>query len=343
MAPEVIEAWQQAAQQFVDITELQTVIGQRIADLLDVPAAMVAGGAAHALMLGVAASITSRDADFPRQLPGNEPPWEVLRQTSHRDLYDRQVATCGVRIVDVDSAADVAAAVSDRTVMMMAYNLYEPESFIPHAQWLGLAKQYALPTLLDAAADTPPIENLSKYVRMGYDMVAFSGGKAIRGPQDSGLLLGQPRYIELAKQNASPLEGTIGRVAKVSKEDMVALWRAIELFLAEGDSIADRCQEQLELIERTLLVVPAIACQFITPAPANCFPHLCLRWDEQRLGISANELAAALRQGDPPIATGRVHGTGDDGLLISAVNLQMGEEQIVVDRIVAVFESLNSR
>ena len=335
MSAEVIAAWQEAAKHFVDLRELQDRVGQKIADMLNVEAALVTGGAASGIMLGTAAAITMRDSEFVRQqvwLTDGQP-FEVIRQHCQRDIYDRQIHTCGVAIVEVGSVDEFADVVSDRTVMMMAYNLYEPDSDIDHTTWLELAKTHSIPTLLDASADTPPIENLWRYSRMGYDMVAFSGGKAIGGPQSSGLLVGQRDLIAAAKKNAVPNEGTIGRVAKVSKEDVVALWKALEIHLRDGAEIAERCHRQLQTIATILADLPMLECSFITPEVANHFPHLLLRWDEADLNLSSDALATELRSGSPPIATGRVHGTGTEGLLISAINLQAGEETIVGTRI----------
>lgn len=339
MLPEVVEAWNAAATHFVDLNELRDCVGQRIAEMLGVPAVLVTGGAASSILLGVAAAVTRRDAMFPRHAaqPCNAQPYEVLRLVSHADIYDRQVTTCGVNIVEVNCASDFEAKVSDRTILAMSYNLYEPESSIKHEQWLDLAKTHSIPTLLDAAADTPPVENLWRLHHMGFDMVAFSGGKAIRGPQGSGLLLGCPELIQLAKQNAAPNEGTVGRVAKVSKEDIVGLWKAIELFVSDGpyngDRLGARCREQLAAIESYVADLSGVSSRYITPKEANHFPHLLLNWDEVALGVSRDTLVDALRAGDPRIATGRVHGTGSDGLLISAINLQPGEEKIVGRRL----------
>jgi seryl-tRNA(Sec) selenium transferase len=221
----------------------------------------------------------------------------------------------------------------------MAYNLYEPESSIDHKTWLQLAATHSIPTLLDASADTPPVENLWRYRQMGYEMVAFSGGKTIGGPQSSGLLIGRQKWIDAAKQNAVPNEGTVGRVAKISKEDIVAFWKALEIHLADGDKIAARCQGQLQAIATQFADIAAIQCRFITPKIANHFPHLLLQWDESALQLTPDELAAQLRGGSPPIATGRVHGTGTKGLLISAINLQAGEAQIVGTRIREIFRA----
>jgi L-seryl-tRNA(Ser) seleniumtransferase len=339
MSAEVIAAWQEAAKQFVDLRELQDRVGERIADMLDVDAALVTGGAASGILLGTAAAITVRDPRFVQQqaVSANGRPYEVIRQHAQRDIYDRQIETCGVKIVEVESADELPLALSDRTVMMMAYNLYGSDSDIDHEAWLEFATTHSIPTLLDASADTPPVENLGRYAQMGFDMVAFSGGKAIGGPQSSGLLVGRRKWIEAAKQNAIPNEGTIGRVAKVSKEDIVALWKALEIYLAEGDKIASRCQRQLDTIVDLLAGTATVDTQFITPEIANHFPHLLLRWDEAALHMTAGDLASELREGSPPIATGRVHGTGTEGLLISAINLQPGEEQIVGARIREIF------
>ncbi len=341
MSPQVIAAWTAAAQEFVDLAELQDCVGRRIAELLKVPAALVTGGAAAGILLGVAAAITTRDPAFvQRQVNAvDDQPFEVLRQKCHRDLYDRQIETCGVRIVEVETISDVGKSVSSRTVLMHACNYHEQEGAISHHQWLELAKHHQLPTLLDAAADVPPVENLWRFNQLGYDMVTFSGGKAIGGPQSSGLLLGGKRWIEAAKQNAVPQEGTIGRVAKVSKEDIVALWRALQLFVIDGDQIPARCQRQLQVVESMLQAVDNVSCQWITPPVANHFPHLRIDWDVTAVGMTAAELADQLRTGTPPIATDRVYGTGDQGLLISAINLAAGQERLVAKRLIEVFQS----
>ena len=338
MPPEVIEASNEATKHFVDLKELQARVGERIADMLSVPSVLVTGGAASGILLGVAASVTRRDIEFTKRpvLASNGEPYEVLRLASHVDVYDRQITTCGVKIVAVESVADFEEKVSDRTVLAMAYNLYEPASSVKHEQWLALARKHSIPTLLDAAADTPPVENLWRLHQMGFDMVTFSGGKAIRGPQSSGLLLGRADLIELAGLNAVPNEGTIGRVAKVNKEDIVGLWKAIELFVSDGpyngDRIEARCRDQLAVVESHVADL-FVSCTYVTPEEANHFPHLLLEWDEAKLGLTRDELAKLLRNGEPPIATGRVFGTGDDGLLISAINLQPGEEKIVGRRL----------
>jgi len=343
MPEPVVEAWLQASKHFVDLRELQDRVGDRIAKLLNVESALVTGGAASGILLGVSAALTLRDSQFPQRncTAADGQPYEVIRQRAHRDIYDRQLETCGIKIIEVASEDEVQEHISERTALMMSYNVYDPESPIQHEAWLQLAKQHAIPALLDAAADIPPVENLWNFQQMGYDMVAFSGGKAIRGPQSSGLLIGGRRFIEAAKQNAVPIEGTIGRVAKVAKEDIVALWRALELFLADGptngNEISNRCQRQLETIESMLSDVTGLETDYITPAVANHFPHLLLTWNEAETGLTKEAFAKQLRDGTPAIATGRVYGTGSEGLLISAINLQPEEESLVGERLREVF------
>lgn len=341
MRPEVVAACAEAAQHFVDLRELQEAVGRKLAALLNVEAALVTGGAASGLLLGTAAAITLRYPEFVAH--SLDSPVEVLRQRSQQNLYDRQIESCGTRFIDVETVADVERAINDRTVMMMAYNLSEPRGRIRHDQWLALAKRYALPTLLDAAADIPPVENLWKYNHLGYDMVVFSGGKVLRGPQSSGLLLGRRDFIEAAKRNAVPNEGTVGRVAKVSKEDIVGLWKAVEWFVESGIDVVELCGRRVTSLQQSLQNIPTLKSRVIVPEIANCFPHLLIDWDEQQLGVSRNELKSQLRHGDPPIVTGRVDGTGDEGFLISVVNLLDLEVPIVAQRIFQVLSPDKSK
>ncbi|MEO1994453.1 MAG: aminotransferase class I/II-fold pyridoxal phosphate-dependent enzyme, partial [Planctomycetaceae bacterium] len=179
MPPEVTAAWLAASQNFVPLLTLQDRVGERIAELLKVEAALVTTGAAGALQIGTAAALTQNHPERVAQLP-NLPggPYEVIRQVAHRECYDHQVTACGTQIVQVDTVASLEAAINERTVMMLAYNVHEPDGVIGHAEWLGIARRHGIVTLLDAAADVPPVDRLWEYNRMGYDLVAFSGGKA---------------------------------------------------------------------------------------------------------------------------------------------------------------------
>jgi seryl-tRNA(Sec) selenium transferase len=172
---------------------------------------------------------------------------------------------------------------------------------------------------------------------MGFDLVAFSGGKALRGPNDTGLLLGRKDLIEAAKRNANPHCGTVGRMMKVSKEDMVALLAAVERYV-KLDHKAEwaEWERRLRVIEKALADVPTLACERIVPPIANRVPHLILTWDEKRVKLSREQLTKELAAGDPPVLIGRVSGTGDKGVLISVFVLQDGEERVVAERLAAI-------
>jgi L-seryl-tRNA(Ser) seleniumtransferase len=340
MPQEVVAAWTAASRSFVDLLKLQDRVGEKIAALLGVEAALVTTGAAGGMLLATAAALTVRDATrIPRlPLPPDEGA-EVIRQASHRTCYDQQVQACGVKLVDVETREHLERAIHGRVVMMLSYNLHEPDGKIPQAEWLEMARRHGIPTLLDAAADTPPRDALWKYSQMGYDLVAFSGGKAIRGPQDAGLLLGRKDLISAAKCNTAPHCGTIGRGMKVSKEDMVAMWAAVERYLRiDPDAELREWEQRLATIEGALQGLPLTARRIVPPI-ANHVPHLLLLWDENRLPITAAQLKQELVHGEPSIATARVHGTGSEGFLVSVFMLEPGEDQIVGSRLKQVFQA----
>ena len=226
---------------------------------------------------------------------------------------------------------------------MLSYNVHEGESKISQRAWVELARRYNIPTLLDAAADTPPLDALSKYNRMGYDMVVFSGGKAIRGPQDAGLLLGRKDLIEAAKLNTAPRCGNIGRGMKVSKEDMVAMWAAVERFVNLDHEAEQReWEKRIATIENALASIPTIETKRIVPPIANRVPHLLILWDEQRVRVTPLQVKEQLASGEPSIATARVHGTGDRGFLVSVFMLKPNEETIVAARLHQVLKQASS-
>jgi L-seryl-tRNA(Ser) seleniumtransferase len=340
MPPEVIAAWQEAARHFVNLVDLQAKVGERIAKLVGVEAALVTTGAAGALLLGTAAAVTRGDARLVKRLPDTAGVKnEVLLQKAHHSCYDNQLTNVGIKLIDVETADDVKRLAGERTALMFFMNVAEAEGRIKRAEWIELARQHKVPTLLDAAADVPPVEQLSGYNKMGFDLVAFSGGKALRGPNNTGLLLGRKDLIEAAKRNANPHCGTIGRMMKVGKEDMVALLAAVERYLRLDHKAELReWERRITVIEHALKDIPTLECERIVPPIANHVPHLILSWDEKRVKMARERLTRELAEGDPPILIGRVSGTGDKGILISVFVLQEGEERVVADRLRTLLE-----
>jgi L-seryl-tRNA(Ser) seleniumtransferase len=335
MPPEVAAAWVEASRHFVDLLDLQDKVGQRIARLVGVEAALVTTGAAGALLLGTAAAVTGTDRRLIGRLPDTAAMKdEVLLQRSHHSCYDNQLTDVGVKLVEVETPADVRRAVNARTALMFFMNLADADGRIRRAEWLELARRHRVPTLLDAAADVPPPERLSEYNRLGFDLVAFSGGKALRGPNDTGLLLGRRALVEAAKLNTNPHCGTIGRMMKVSKEDMVALLAAVERFVRLDHRAELReLERRIGVLEQALRGIPTLQFERIVPPIANHFPHLQITWDERRVRLTRERLTRELREGEPPIHIGRVSGTGDRGVLISVFTLQAGEERVVAERL----------
>jgi L-seryl-tRNA(Ser) seleniumtransferase len=335
MPPEVVAAWAEASRHFVDLTELQDRVGERIAKLVGVEAAMVTTGAAGALLLGTAAAVTRGDRKLVGRLPDTTGMKnEVILQKAHHSCYDNQLTDVGVKLIDVETPDDVGRAVTERTALMFFMNVAEAAGRIRREGWVGLARRYRVPTLLDAAADAPPVGRLSEYTAMGFDLVAFSGGKAIRGPNDTGLLLGRKDLVEAAKQNTNPHCGTIGRMMKVGKEGMVALLAAVERFVRlDHEAEWREFERRIGVVEKAVRGVPTVECERVVPPVANHVPHLQITWDEKRVKTTRERVTRALAEGDPPIRIGRVSGTGDKGILISVLTLQEGEEEVVARRL----------
>src|ERR1700678_1114575 len=218
MPAQVQRAVAQAALHPVVLKDLQRASGEYIAKRLRCEGALVTCGASAALTLATAACIASANGCRPNQIPEDVGAMknEVIVQKAHRYEYDHAMVLCGVRIVEVQTVDDYKRAFNAKTVMTNFFNAAEGGE-IDRQAWLEIAHQHGVPCHIDAAADVPPVENLWKYTGMGYDLVCFSGGKGIRGPQNAGLLLGRKRLTDLAAANDNPVGGAVGRGMKVAK------------------------------------------------------------------------------------------------------------------------------
>jgi D-glucosaminate-6-phosphate ammonia-lyase len=173
MPTEVVAAWAEAARHFVDLLDLQDKVGERIARLLGVEAALVTTGAAGALLLGTAAVVTRGEPHAISRLPDTAGLRnEIILQKTHRSAYDNQFTDVGVKLLDVETVEDLERAISERTALMFFMNFADSAGRIKRDKWVELARRHHVPTLLDAAADVPPIGRLAEYCRMGFDLVA---------------------------------------------------------------------------------------------------------------------------------------------------------------------------
>jgi L-seryl-tRNA(Ser) seleniumtransferase len=328
MPAEVVRAMDEASRYFVNLPELQDKVGARLAELLGVPAAMVTAGAASSITVAAAACLAGGDPRKVRRLPDTtDLKYEVVQQKSHRSGYEAQMLLTGAKIVWVETREEAERAINDRTAMMFFLNKADPEGQIRRAEWIALGKKHGVPTFNDAAADVPPASRLGEYVKEGFDLVAFSGGKGLLGPQCSGLLLGRKDLIEAGKQAISP-HGGIGRGMKVGKEEMIGLLAAVERYLK-----VDHEAERRELEERAahvlgvLAKVSGVQAEKHVPEIANRVPHVKIEWEGRR---TAREVVQQLLEGDPPIAVSQ---RGERGLMVSMWMLRGDEHKAVARRL----------
>ncbi|HXG32416.1 MAG TPA: hypothetical protein VNJ11_03545 [Bryobacteraceae bacterium] len=332
MAPEAVQAWLSATRVYVRLDDLHDAVGRRIAELIGCEAAMVTAGAASALTLGTAACMTGTDPERIRRLPDTTGmKTEVIIQKSHRFAYDHAVRNCGVRFIEVETRAELEAAINDRTVMMLFLNNSDPIGQIKAAEFAELGRKHGIPTFIDCAADVPPVENLRKFTDMGFSLVTFSGGKGLRGPQSAGLLLGRKDLIQAARLNTCPHADTIGRGHKVNKEEMLAMLAAVEAYLKRDHQAEWReWEKRVNLIADTVTAIAGVTTEVWVPEIANHVPHLRIRWDPARIPLTTEEVVRQLREGEPSIEV--VPGTRE-GLTVGVWMLQPGEAQIVARRL----------
>jgi len=373
MPAEVLDAMTEAAGSFVDMAELQAAASAVIARHTGAEAGLVTSGAAAGLTLGTAACLAGLDAARMDRLPETgDLSNEVVMCRTHRTGYDHAIRAAGALIREVGfndratgagvrdvEAWELEAAITPRTAAI-AY-MAAPGSRPLLAEVVALAHRHRLPVLVDAAAQLPPPENLRRFVADGADLVAFSGGKAIRGPQGTGILCGRRDLIASAALQQldldvrpetwrppeallprSPLGGIphhgIGRGCKVSKEEIVGLLVAVERFVALDHAGEQARQERLLVAIRGQLVgVPHIEARLLSAAETGRDPLLDLHLDEDALGLSAFQLSLVLQHGDPPVHLGERRAT--DGILtVNPVGLRDGEEAIVGARLRAACE-----
>jgi L-seryl-tRNA(Ser) seleniumtransferase len=299
MLPEVVAAMSYAAKHFVGMDELQAAAGERIAELLGCEAAMVTSGAAAALTIGTAACLTGENPVYVRQIPDlTGLKSEVVIQRSHRFLYDHAIRNCGIKFVEIETSAELENAISSNTAMMLFFNDNEPKGMISAEEFVALGKKHGIPTFNDAAADVPPTENLSKYLRMGFDLVTFSGGKGMRGPQNAGVLLGRKDLIRAARLNSAPNGDAIGRGNKISKETILGMVVAVEMYLKrDSEAETKEWERRIKLLADSLADIEALKAEIFTPAIANHVPHLKVTWTQASLKVSADDIRQQLRAG----------------------------------------------
>jgi len=295
--PEVQQAQSEAAKHFVDIFELQHAVGRRLAELSEAESGMVTSGAAGAMASATAACIAGTDPARIWQLPDTSGLKHEIIMVGGRSAFDSAIRLAGGKLVLVETHEQIQNAVNDKTAMIYTTDLGDKL-----AREAAIAKDHRVPLLLDDAAGIPPIDNIRLYAQMKLDLYTFSGGKGLRGPQCSGVLLGRKDLIEAALRNCSPYEGAVCRPMKVGKEEIIGCLTAIETWLkADSKKLYDEWNARVERIAKLVETVPGVTTRIYIPDDGNRYPTLRVSWDEQAWGFTVSECVKKLHDGDPVI------------------------------------------
>jgi len=331
MHPEVIEAYNYATNQYVFLDDLQDKVGARIAELLHCEAATITSGAASAITLGTAGVLAGMDNEKVAQIPDlTGMKSEVIMQKSHRIGYAHAIRNCGVEIIYVETRKELDKAINEKTAMMWFFNGNNFVGEIQDEEWVEVAKKHGIPTFNDCAADVPPVENLWKYTKMGFDMVAFSGGKGLRGPQSGGLLLGKKKYIDAARLHAPPRGNTVGRGMKVNKEEVLGMLATVESYLARDHAADwDLWEYQIQMIHDAVADIEGVNPEIHVPKVANHVPSLKISMDSDLTEWTPDEVRKKLKEGHPSIETVG----GKESIGITTWMMDAGQERIVASRL----------
>ena len=335
MPDEVLDAIKATGRQYVDLDTLQERVGARIAELLECEAAVVSSGCFGAMSIAAAGAISGMDKSIVGQLPDTSGlKNEVILQESHMGGYVKAVTNIGAKLVLIKTPNDLRKAINKRTSMMWFLNKFNHKGEINDQQWVALGKKYQIPTLNDCASDIPPMDNLFKYTKMGFDMVTFSGGKGLRGPQSAGLLIGKKKYIEAAKIHTPP-RTNVGRAMKVNKEEILGMLVALEIYLAKDhEQEWEMWEQQVKHIQDAANSVKGVTTEVFLPEIANEVPTLRIDWDHEKFDVKPQKVREKLKLGHPSILTWPT----DETLQVTTWMMEPGQERVVAHRVKQVLE-----
>ena len=332
MPEEVLETIESSSKHFIMLDEVQDKVGEKIAELCHAEAATVTSGCWSAMVLGLAGVLTGKDKEKIAQIPNLKGMKSgVVVQKSHNVAYVHALTNTGVKLIEVETLADVEKAINDQTAMLWFLNYQAPDGKIQHEEWVALGKKHNIPTMIGIAADVPPVENLWKYNDMGFDMVCISGGKAMKGPQSAGILMGRKHIIEAARLSAPPRGNTIGRGMKVNKEEILGMYVALEKYInTDHEKEWNSWEQKIAHIEQMAKKVNGVATSVSVPPVANHTPFLKISWDPSKINLTRAQMQEKLRNGNPSI---EVIGNGDHEITLTVWMLRPQEEKIVAKRI----------
>jgi L-seryl-tRNA(Ser) seleniumtransferase len=277
--------------------ELQRAAGKRLAELSGAESGMVTSGSAGAMALATAACIAGSDPKNVWQLPDTTGLKQEVVMLGGRSAFDSAIRLAGGKLVLVHGLEDLGPAINAQTAMV--YTTWRDDR-LPQA--LEITRKAGVPLLLDDAAGIPPYENLTRYAKLGVDLYCFSGGKGLRGPQCSGILLGRKDLIDAALANNNPWEGAVCRSLKVGKEEIVGILAAVEYWSrADLGALNREWRSRVERIAKLVQTVPGVTTSIEIPEEGNSYPTLTVTWDEARFGLTVSQCDQHLREGNPRI------------------------------------------
>jgi L-seryl-tRNA(Ser) seleniumtransferase len=295
--PEVRQAQLEAAAYFVNMIDLQRAVGRRLSELTGAESGIVTSGSAGAMAAATAACMAGTDDKKIWQLPDTTGMKHEVVMVGGRSAFDSAIRLAGAKLVLVRSAEELANAINENTAMIYTTDLGEKLQ-----REVAIAKDHRVPLLMDDAAGIPPVENAKLYARMKIDLYCFSGGKGLRGPQCSGLLLGRKDLIEAALMNSSPREGAVCRPMKVGKEEVIGCLTALETWLnVDEKKLYREWNGRVDRIRKLVDTVPGVTTNVYVPDDGNRYPTLKISWDQQAWGYSLDDCVADLRTSNPVI------------------------------------------
>src|SRR5438105_6803547 len=283
--PEARAAQAEAAQYFVNMVELQRAVGRRLAEITGAESGLITSGAAGAMAAATAACMTGSDPQKIWQLPDTTGLKHEVVMVGGRSAFDNAIRLTGAKLILVEKPEEIAGAITSNTAMIYTTDLGDKL-----AREAAIAKEHNVPLLLDDAAGIPPIDNIKLYARMKLDLYTFSGGKGLRGPQCSGVLLGRKDLIEAALHNSCPFEGSVCRAMKVGKEEAIGCLTAIETWLkTDSKKLYADWNARVDRVAKLVHTVPGVRQEFYIPDDGNRFPTLRVAWDQKAWGFGITD------------------------------------------------------
>ena len=310
--PEVRDAQSEAGRYFVNMVDLHHAVGRRLAELTGAESGLITSGAAGAMAAATAGCMAGTDPKKIWQLPDTTGMKSEVIMVGGRSAFDNAIRLTGAKLILVEKPDEIANAINARTVMIYTTDL--GDKLVREA---AIAKDHSVPLLLDDAAGIPPIDNIKLYAKMKLDLYTFSGGKGLRGPQCSGVLLGRKDLIEAAMRNSCPFEGSVCRPMKVGKEEVIGCLTAIETWLKiDATKLDQEWKARVDRIAKLVETVPGVHTEIYIPDDGNRYPTLRVSWEAQAWGFSVADCVKQLHESDPVIEVLSI----DNPSLVSAVH-----------------------